>query len=44
LRKKIQGYENGQKKMTTKWATWLTHTMSCRKFLETRKLKKGMMS
>ena len=29
--------------MMTKWATWLTHTMSYKKFLGMRKLKRGMV-
>jgi len=40
LSKKGQKLENEQRKIKTKWATWLTHTMSC-KILGTRKLKRG---
>jgi len=44
LRKKNQELESGQKKTTMKWATWLTHTTSYRKFLGMRKLKRGVVS
>ena len=43
-RKKNQELESEQKKIMTRWATWLTHTMNCRKFLKTRKLKRGIVS
>ena len=44
MRKKNQGYKSEWKKTMTTWATWSTHTMSCRKFLGTRKLKRGVVS
>ena len=43
-RKMNQGQKSGQKKMTRRWAIWLTHTMSYREILRMRKLKRGMMS
>ena len=42
-RKMNQGQKSGQKKMTRRWAIWLTCTMSYKKFLGTRKLKRGMV-
>ena len=42
-RKINQGQKSGQKKTTRRWAIWLTCTISYKKFLGTRKLKKGIV-
>jgi len=44
LSRKAQGSKSGQKKMTRRWITWWTHTMSYKEFLRTRKLKRGVVS